>query len=740
MNIQSAINKLNKEQHQAVTASLGPYLVIAGAGTGKTQVLTLRMAFMINEYHINPQRILGFTFTKKAATEMQERVRDLIDLKIPNLGTFHAFCARVLREDIARLGYSTNYKIIDQLAAIDLLHIIYEEKKYDYKELPYKKVLSIISLLKTVGDQYLNTNFKWKDNNKASAMTKQDLKNIFDSYQQKCKQYSYVDYDDLLLLTAQLFMQFPDVLTKWQNRFDAVLVDEFQDTNEIQYQLVQALAQKHSNVFAVGDPDQMIYSFRGAKERVLSQFQYDFPATEIIVLKMNYRSSQEILDAANNLINTNTREIKKHLISFSGSNTKPTFKHFMSEEDEVTWIVQSIISLKEKNIPLQDICVLFRSNQMSRAIEQRLIEYGISYNLFGSRTFFEREEIRDIISYLHVIQSWDELALIRIINKPRRKIGAETLDLLKKYANEHNITLAEAMSKVDLIPEYNDKQRLRFKDFYELISELKAYLDQNTLVDIVPMVLEKIAYREFLASKEETADNKWDNVMELQRGIERYYQNISNAELSDYLNDITLYTNDDSKRIEDNAVNLMTVHTSKGLEFPYVFLMRMNQGDFPSYYSIEEQSIEEERRVCYVALTRAKKALYLTASPLTTLRSKKTGAISQFVNEIGVKNLENLSSNLPKTPAYRSYAAQSLQQYENDLSIHQGKKQIENIQNNYHQKKENNYFVGDEVIHTVFGSGVVVGKDQDNLEIYFSRSKKHITICYNIKSLSKKEK
>ncbi|MCV3728372.1 ATP-dependent helicase [Ureaplasma miroungigenitalium] len=746
MHIQESINNLNQEQHQAVVADKKPLLVIAGAGTGKTQVLTLRMAFMINYFGISPDRILGFTFTNKAAREMRERVQKLINVNIAQLGTFHSFCVRVLREDVHLLDYDNNFRILDTAAAIDLLHLIYEEHKIDYKEYPYKKVLSFISSMKSSNGEYINQKFQWKDNAASIGQVKKDLTLIFNLFVEKCATFSYVDYDDLLILTYQIFTRFEDVLKKWQNRFDAVLVDEFQDTNEIQYQLAYLLARKHQNIFAVGDPDQTIYSFRGAKAKVLEQFQHDFPTSEIIVLKINYRSTQQILNAANQLINVNPRSLKKELESYFGQHKKPVFKTCYNIDEEVEFIVDKIsLLIDEHCVKPENICVLFRSNQMSRAIEQALIENGIIYNLFGSRTFFEREEIRDILAYFQVINNWDELALIRIINKPRRKIGGEAFDNLKRFAKEHKYTLAEALSHIRENNSLNDQQMNRFINFYDLILDMQNYNENHDLVSTFYYLIDKIAYREFLDLKPDTADNKWENVMELRNGLERYLQNIPGASLNDYLNDIALYTNDDSKKLKNNAINLMTVHTSKGLEFEYVFLMRMNQGDFPSSYSIAEANgIEEERRVCYVALTRAKKELYITASLNNSFRNEYAGQISQFIEEIGVNNLENLSPHLSmQKPKKENLMANLMQARWGEMDELEQLSRFTQTQKivdqNYHDGN-NNYAINDEVEHKIFGSGVVVGKNDDLLDIYFHKSKKVLSICYNIKSLSRKEK
>ncbi|WP_031489010.1 ATP-dependent helicase [Ureaplasma canigenitalium] len=733
------LDKLNKEQKEAVTAPFGPVIVIAGAGSGKTSVLTLRIAYLVQEKGVKPRKILGFTFTNKAANEMKERIKKWINIPIPFLGTFHSFCVKFLRQEIHHLGFKNEFDIIaddDQVAFIK--QILDELGTSDFKP---RDVVRVISFLKTnqLDLSYILDSKHWKNFEINNLNEANFLLNVIDLYIKRSKVMNYLDFDDLILFTKEILQRFNDVRTKWINSFDYILVDEFQDTNFIQYELISLLINEQQNLFVVGDPDQMIYSFRGAKEAIINNFNKNFNNPTTIVLNQNYRSTQQILDIANKLINVNTRLETKHLLANSRFDHHPVFFKGSSNDEEINFVVNEIVRLiNTEDVMLKDITVLYRSNHHSRQIEQVLIENNIPYNLYGGFKFYQREEIKDIIAYLKVINNYDELSLLRVINKPRRAISSQTFEHIKTFMMLHQFSIKDALRESLMNTNLTKTQASNVIKFYTLMEEIVAFKNKISIPDLVDLLLTKIEYEKSL--KKEERDQKMDNITELKNAISQYFLKNQSNTLSDYLLDITLYTSLDDKKRQENAVNLMTVHTSKGLEYDNVFIINMVDDVFPSEKAIQadgQRALEEERRILYVAITRAKKRLYMTTFAGSAYGGKMKKP-SRFFNDIGLENLKfhsnHLVTNRPKNVSYSSFKKQA-----EEFEWFDSKRKIIQTENNYYdQNMINNFKIGDTIVHQLFGPGTVISIDGDNLKILFNRFPQPKNIAYNHKAIRRR--
>lgn len=742
-------SKLNPEQKQAVTSPTeAQILVVAGAGTGKTSVLTQRIAYLIAEQYFNPKRILGFTFTNKAADEMKERVKKTIPVSLPNLGTFHAICIKILRKEIHLLDYKSEFEIVAEDDQEVLIKEILDELAFDKKEYKPKDLIWLFSKLKSLqdyrGDLLVDkTNwyrFNIKDKNYA-----RNIIQTFNLYNQRLHKFNYLDFEDILNFTYQILSTNSEVLNYWQDQFDYILVDEFQDTNPIQYELVKLLANKHKRLFVVGDPDQMIYSFRGAKQSIINQFSSVYENALVIVLKTNYRSTQEILDAANNLINVNSRLIKKELVSYSGKGNKPKYFRAQDSVIEANWVAFEIKNLlnpnNELNVKPQEIAILYRSNYLSREIEQAVIRYGISYNILGGFKFYQREEIKDIMSYLRVINNFDELSLLRIINKPRRGISNECFSKLKKYASEQDLLMVQVFERVEELTNLLSAAQIKAtKAFYDQILAIRIRNANQSFLELIDLIIDTFKYDEFLQTNyPEKFEDKIENIQSLKNSISYFLNKNNDATLTDFINETMLYTAQDDKQIKNDAITLMTVHTSKGLEFDYVFVVGMNDDVFPSRRAIEEdnKAIDEERRIAYVALTRAKKQLYLSSSSGYSFVNKVDKIESRFIKEMGLNNLDIIKSNLvtnkPSTMLYSEYLKQ-----EEEKSWFDSQKRNQAIEANYYQDLENNYVIGEQIVHDVFGIGTVMDVIEDRIKIYFQKTKQTKELAFNHKTIKRK--
>jgi DNA helicase-2/ATP-dependent DNA helicase PcrA len=629
---------LNPAQREAVLATEGPLLVVAGAGSGKTRVLTYRVAHLLNAIGVKPNEILAITFTNKAAGEMRERLEDLLGpvARAIWILTFHAACGRILRREAPRLGYRSNFTIYDQADQVRLTKQCLEELERDPKRFVPRGIHSQISAAKNqlVGpEEYAQ---------RVASFYDQTVAEVYDLYQRRLFASNAVDFDDLLMLTVRVLEHFPEARERWQKAFRYILVDEYQDTNHAQYRLLQLLAEKSMNVFAVGDPDQSIYAFRGADIRNIMEFERDFPGTRVIALEQNYRSTNAILDGANSLIANNRERKPKNLFSELGIGDPVRIIEVEDEHAEARFVAAEIARLVEEGFNGDEIAVFYRTNAQSRVLEDVLVRQGVAYQVIGGPRFYERAEVKDLIAYLQVLDNpYDSVSLLRAANRPRRGIGDTSLARLQSYANAHGISLWEAME----FPEeagVGAAPARAVTTLRNLILSLQAGALDRPVADIVEDVLERSGYLEALeAERTVEAQGRIENLQELVGVAREYQEQAEEPSLSSFLQEISLYSDQDAIRGEASLVTLMTLHNAKGLEFRAVFMIGVEEGIFPHARSIEEQGIEEERRLAYVGMTRAKERLTLLhASSRSLYGGRSHNLPSRFLEEIEGEHVE----------------------------------------------------------------------------------------------------
>ena len=632
--MQEILKGLNDKQYEAVTNTEGPCLVIAGAGSGKTKVLTHKIAYLIQEKNVAPWNILAITFTNKAANEMKERIANLVGEQAKDIwmGTFHSICVKILRSHIDKIGYETSFVIFDTTDQRSLIKKCIKELDLDDKTFTDRGVASAISNVKNEmlePDQY-------------AARAKGDFRKekialVYEMYQKTLKENNAIDFDDIINFTIKILTSNPEILEYYSNKFKYVLVDEYQDTNKAQFTLVKLLAKKNGNITVVGDNDQGIYSFRGADISNILNFEKDFPGTKIIKLEQNYRCTGNILKIANSIIKNNETKYDKKLWTENDTGDLPKLYLANDEYDEGRYIVEQIEHLKrQEGYKYSDFAVLYRMNTQSRAIEDILRREAVPYKVVGGQKFFERKEIKDIISYLRLIQNpLDNLSLTRIINEPKRGIGRASLDKIEDLAIQNQTSMYEVIKNAD---QYGlNRVFLNSREFINVMEELMAKKDDMSISELVKLTLKKTGYTKALEEEKTLeAESRIQNLEEfLTVAMEFETQEVENN-LQNFLEGMTLSSDIDGMDEEDASVTLMTLHSAKGLEFPVVFLVGMEEGIFPGYKSISEPSeLEEERRLCYVGITRAKKDLFLTCSRQRTIfGSTSCNAISRFVKEI----------------------------------------------------------------------------------------------------------
>ena len=638
--MQEILKGLNDKQYEAVVNTEGPCLVIAGAGSGKTKVLTHKIAYLIGEKGAKPWDILAITFTNKAANEMKERIANLVgdDAKDIWMGTFHSICVRILRRFIDRIGFDSSFIIFDTSDQRTLVKNCMKDLAIDDKLFNDRSVLSEISNAKNEmlePEQYTaraNSDFR-----------KEKIATVYELYQKRLKENNAIDFDDIINYTIKILMENPDVLDYYSNKFKYVLVDEYQDTNKAQFTLVTLLASKNGNITVVGDNDQGIYSFRGADISNILNFERDFPGTKIIKLEQNYRCTGNILKAANSVIKNNEVKYKKELWTQNEEGNLPNVYQADNEYDEATYIVTQIEHLKrEEYYKYSDFAILYRMNTQSRAIEDILRRENVPYKIVGGLKFYERKEIKDIIAYLRLIQnSADNLSLKRIINEPKRGIGKTSLDKVEALAEQNETSMYEVIKHAD---QYGlNRVYLNSREFVNVIEELKDKKDKLVISELIKTTLKKTGYTKALEEENTIeAENRIENLEEFLTVAIEFEEEYAENSLSQFLEGITLSSDIDNVEEDEDSVTLMTLHSAKGLEFPVVFLVGMEEGIFPGYKSISEpKELEEERRLCYVGITRAKEHLYLTCSKQRTIfGSTSYNPVSRFLKEIPEDLLE----------------------------------------------------------------------------------------------------
>lgn len=634
---------LNPQQAEAVINTEGPMLIMAGAGSGKTKVLTCRVANLLQK-GVRPYRILAITFTNKAAAEMRERVNNMSGPAAKDvwLFTFHAFCARFLRMEIDKLpGYGGNFAIYDTADSQNLIKQILKEMNLDDKRFQPSGILSRISNAKNA----LQDAAAFA--RQAGDFYEQKVADIYSRYEQKLQLNNALDFDDLLMLSIKLLQENKEVREKYQDRFDYLLVDEYQDTNHAQYLLTKFLAAKHRNICVVGDADQSIYGWRGADIQNILDFEKDYPDAKVIKLEQNYRSTQIILDAANAVIENNTGRKPKNLWTENKSGADIIYFQAVDERDEARFVIEQLQNLQRtENKKLGDMAILYRTNTQSRIFEEMLIKSGISYNMVGGLKFYERKEIKDIIAYLRVIfNPADSLSLLRIINVPKRGIGDASLAKIQAYAAANNVSLFEAVSNAAAIDGLSSRFVSKLDDLAGIIFELMNLANEAQVEDLIDRVLRDTGYLEELENERTPqAQSRIDNLHELISVAQEFAASEEENNLENFLAHVALVSDIDDTELGEDAITLMTLHSSKGLEFPVVFLVGMEEGLFPHARTLmDETEIEEERRLCYVGITRAKEKLFLSSTKMRTIYGNTvTYPPSRFLQEIPARLVKTI--------------------------------------------------------------------------------------------------
>lgn len=711
----SIYDSLNKEQKEAVLCTEGPLLMLAGAGTGKTRSLTHRIVYLIEEAGVNPWNILAITFTNKAAEEMRERACALVGPGSENLwiSTFHATCSRILRRHIDLLGYDKNFTIYDASDQKSLMKEVLKSMKIDTKQFSEKAVLSEISAAKDEGKSPLDYRNEQGENFRSMKIAE-----IYEEYQKRLKENNALDFDDLLVKTVELFQTNPDVLEYYQDRFRYIMVDEYQDTNTIQFILVRLLASKYRNLCVVGDDDQSIYRFRGANIFNILNFEKHFPDARVIRLEQNYRSTQNILNAANGVIVNNKGRKEKKLWTENNQGELVHFKQYDSEYEEAEGVVSYINFLSMRGVAYEDMAILYRTNAQSRIFEEKLKQRAIPYAIVRGVSFYDRKEIKDLMAYLKVVDNGtDDLAVKRIINTPKRGIGQTTVDRIQNYAIMHQISFLEAVFRAENIPDIG-RAAAKIKKFGEMIRQFRDFALENDISELLSFILDVTGYKnELEAEGTDEARSRLEDIDELFNDIIYFEDHQEKPTLTDFLMEKDMYTLNagiDNLEQDANKVLLMTLHNAKGLEFSNVFLGGMEEGVFPGYGAMisgDESEIEEERRLCYVGITRAKERLYLSAARRRMQRGQtQYNRISRFIDEIPKEYMDkkqdaHLKPEKREEPTSQrfKYGTRANKPYHlDDYKV----KPIKTL----------DYSTGDRVKHIKFGEGTVVeivhgGKD-----------------------------
>ena len=685
------LTELNELQREAVEHINGPCLVIAGAGSGKTKVLTTRIANLINE-GVPSYHILAITFTNKAAKEMKERIGKIVDNCESFVGTFHSFGMRIIRENVLKLGMERNFTILDSDDVLSLIKKILKDKGYDTKEVSPSYIRNRISFIKN--EMLTNAEIEKFFQSEMEKIAYE----VYLEYNVKLKKNNSVDFDDLLWLPVKLFKENPDVLEHYQDKFQYILIDEYQDTNEVQYKLVKLLAKKYRNLFVVGDPDQSIYQFRGANYKNILNFEKDYPDAKVISLEDNYRSTEMILEAANSVIKNNKERKEKNLRSHHGKGLKIKYMRAYDEKNEIALVISEIKKLFLDGYKKKDIAVFYRTNAQARVVEEQFLKANIPYKVVGSYYFYARKEIKDLICYLRLILNFhDNVSLERVINVPKRGIGTTSIRKLLEKASTENTSMFDVLSS---------PKEMEFKN---LLIELKKDSESLSLTELVDDVLEKSGMkRELELDSSLESELRLDNLMEFRSITKTYEDTTGSVDLGDFLEEISLVADISEHKNEDDVVTLMTMHSAKGLEFPIVFLVGMEEGLFPHQNSFnEEDGIEEERRLCYVAITRAKERLYISNAKSRMMYGQTNRNMpSRFIEEIDSGLVEK------DFPEVTEKVIHKEDMYSDD---------------------DISYNIGDVVMHTIYGRGVVVGVDKTLVTIAFSKQ-------YGIRKLMKNHK
>ena len=704
----SDLELLNREQQEAVLHVDGPLLILAGAGSGKTRVLTYRIAHLIDKCGVNPWNILAITFTNKAAGEMRERVDKIVGYGSESIwvSTFHSTCVRILRRYIDRLGYDTNFTIYDTEDQKTVMKSVCQKLQLDSKLYKERMLLNVISHAK---DEYISPNEFLLE--AKGDFRQEKIAQAYVEYQKELKKNNALDFDDLLVKTVELFQGCPDVLEYYQNRFRYIMVDEYQDTNTVQFKFISTLARQYRNLCVVGDDDQSIYKFRGANIRNILDFEKVFPDAKVVKLEQNYRSTQNILNAANGVIANNRGRKEKALWTENEQGEPILFQQFQNGYEEAEYVSGEISKkVRKGEAEYQDFAVLYRTNAQSRPFEEKFLYANIPYKIVGGVNFYSRKEIKDILAYLKTIDNGkDDLAVRRIINVPKRGIGNVTLAKVQAYADSRDISFFEALEEAGEIPGLG-KAALKIQPFVHLIHEMRLSLADMSMQDLIQAILDKTGYAEDLKNEDtDESEARLENIDEFINKAVTYEEGAEEPNLSGFLEEVALVADIDSVEDGDNRVLLMTLHSAKGLEFPYVYLAGMEDGLFPSYMSIAAddptEEIEEERRLCYVGITRAMKELTITCARCRMVRGEtQYNNVSRFVREIPSELLARKSV-MPREPKKPEVPQNTSYQKAKEAFR---TKTFDPQQFKVVKADKLDYTVGDQVSHVKFGKGTVL--------------------------------
>ena len=715
-------NDLNEKQFEAVTTSSKFNRIIAGAGSGKTRVLTYRLAYLLKERGLDPFSLLAITFTNKAAKEMKERTISLLpelDLRNLQISTFHSFCNYLLRREIRVLGFPPSFSILDESDTKLLLKNCAEDLGYEKSGPIFDYAYRFIGSCKTKGqlpgdikEDFLND------------LSKQAL-NLFKEYEKRKNAQFSLDFDDLLIYTVLILSSYPEIKAKYNNRFKEILVDEFQDTNDLQFRLLTLLSGENTGIYVVGDPDQTIYTWRGANQRVILDFDKYFRPLNTIILNENYRSTSSILNVANTLIDKNKERVKKDLFTQNGKGNEVICHEELNDVSEANWVIKKIKDLQKiKNVKLKDVVILYRSSFISKTFEKALMENRISYKVYGGLKFYDRKEIKDALAYFYLLlNDLDDISFLRIINVPRRGIGDTSISIIKKEARDENLSLYKYIKDIF---KYESMLSPRAKNsltsLVNIVEDYKVRVNDKNLSfsETLDSYLKKLGYYDYLIQDDDSEGERIANVKTLIEDIRSYLKDNPTSTLDEYLQNITLLTSQDAIIDDENTLTLMTVHTAKGLEFDYVFVVGFTDTTFPSFKSVSEggtKGLEEERRLAYVAFTRARKELYITYNKGYSYATKTAHLPSRFIKESGINNIDSLFER-----DLRRYDSSSTI-YKINFSSKEPSRKVSEGRNStvisFNVNNETKWKVGDLLTHDAFGDGKVIEVDGDIIIVDF---------------------
>ncbi|CCF25300.1 DNA helicase PcrA [Leuconostoc citreum] len=730
MSVETLTNGMNNKQAEAVQTTEGPLLIMAGAGSGKTRVLTHRIAHLVQDLNVFPWRILAITFTNKAAREMRERIAALLSEDVARdiwVSTFHALAVRILRRDGEAIGLAKNFTIIDTSAQRTLMKRVINDLNLDTNQYDPRTILGMISNAK-------NDMLRPRDYAKAADNAFQEtVAEVYTAYQAELKRSQSVDFDDLIMLTIDLFQSAPEVLARYQQQFEYLHVDEYQDTNDAQYTIVNLLAQRSKNLAVVGDADQSIYGWRGANMNNILNFEKDYPNAHTVMLEQNYRSTQNILDAANAVINHNNERVPKKLWTENGKGDQITYYRAQTEHDEANFILSNIQQLREtKHMAYSDFAVLYRTNAQSRNIEESLVKANMPYSMVGGHKFYERKEILDIMAYMSLITNPDDNAAFeRVVNEPKRGLGATSLTRLRELANRLNVSYMKAIESIELAPSITTKAASKFLTFAEMMHNLRQQSEFLNVTELTELVMTQSGYRQMLAEKNDPdSQARLENLEEflsVTKEFDDKYQPEDPESIdpvTDFLGTTALMSDLDDFEEGDGAVTLMTLHAAKGLEFPVVFLIGLEEGIFPlSRAMMDEDLLEEERRLAYVGITRAMKKLFLTNAFSRLLYGRtQANEPSRFIAEISPELLETAYSGLSRDKTQKKALPFDRKMQRATATTYQATP-VTKITNGVTGGDQTSWSTGDKVSHKKWGVGTVISvsgrADDQELKVAF---------------------